>query len=191
MLSYSNTPSPAMGKPQPSEQPPKKSFLRKLWDNGGKHLAIAAGSAAGAYALGKGAQYLDRKMGGGGSRAIGRAIGKARQSVARDSPRYEGPPDMEDLAVAEATVPPRPRRWFDRNPTMPTYGQLKHGETLDHVFTNPYAEHADLVDPGQGPRYGKAILPKPVPVRGAGRVHQIPRGYTPIGRPRFLEENGF
>ena len=68
------------------EDPPKKKqkgFLQKVWDNGGKHLAIAAGSVAGAYALGKGAQYVDRKTGGHAAKAIGRTFEAGRTAIGR------------------------------------------------------------------------------------------------------------
>lgn len=67
------------------EQPKKKQkgFLQKIWDNGGKHLAIAAGSVAGAYALGKGAQFIDRRTGGHGAKAVGRSFDAARTAIGK------------------------------------------------------------------------------------------------------------
>lgn len=70
--------------PEEGEAPPKKrSWLKKAWDNGGKHLAMAAGAAAGTYALGKGAQYLDQRSGGQYSAAIGRAADSGREAIGR------------------------------------------------------------------------------------------------------------
>jgi hypothetical protein len=63
--------------------PKKKGFFRKVWDNGGKHLAAAAGAAAGAYAVGKGAEYLDRRTGGRYSTAIGRSADSLREALGR------------------------------------------------------------------------------------------------------------
>lgn len=159
------------------ERPKKKGFWKKLWDNGGKHVAIAAGSVAGAYALGKGAQYVDRKTGGHATAAIGKVAANVRNAVGRGGggapPRMAeteledlGPgsayrnrnnrlhaPDAETERVAEATlhrpgIRDRIRQARDnRAGRRVTYGQLRQGDTMEELFTNPYAEASDLGHP--------------------------------------------
>lgn len=115
--------------------PKKKGFFKKVWDNGGKHVAIAAGTLAAGYAVGKGAQYLDQRSGGKYSGAIGRgakyaksAIGKSR-TTQRDHVVFDGNAAYTgDLPTSTPTVKHTPFSDGRTNEVLFDYAQASKGK---------------------------------------------------------------
>lgn len=131
MVTRRKRPAPVAAEEEAEEAPPKKkSFFKKVWDNGGKHVAIAAGAAAGTYALGKGAMYLDQRSGGQYSAAIGRAANSGREAIGRlrgGGTQASTGPRVPPRAPTHPVV--QPGQWFDTDARVPPAAEPADADT--------------------------------------------------------------